>query len=69
MILQDNRFAVAQVLGDPTTFLAIEDNPAKLRIHGVILVETQGVLRDHVQFAAERAEGFAVYRVGLDDRE
>jgi hypothetical protein len=60
MVLQNNRLAVSQVLCDPSPFLSIEHNAAKLRIHSVALIESQRVLGHHIQFPAEGRESLAI---------
>ena len=61
VVLEDDGFPVAQGGGDAFALLAVQDDAAEVVVDGVRLVEAQGVLRHHVEFAAEHAEGLAVH--------
>jgi hypothetical protein len=60
VVLQDNSFAISQTLRDPSPLLAIQHHSAEVLVDGVVFVEAQAVLGDHVELAAEDREGFAV---------
>jgi hypothetical protein len=60
VVLQDDSLAISQTLRDPPSLLAIQHDPAEILVHGVVFVEAQAVLGDHVELAAEDREGFAV---------
>lgn len=60
MVLQNNRLPGPQMLGNPPPLFTIKHHTAKLRVHGVVVVEAQTVLRHHVQLAAKDGPRFAV---------
>ncbi|KJR90047.1 uncharacterized protein SPSK_06589 [Sporothrix schenckii 1099-18] len=61
VVLQDDGFVVrAQDSRDSSSFLPIEDNATKLVVHGMALVETEGILRNHVQWPPKGTKCLAV---------
>lgn len=65
MILQDHRLAIPKNIRNAFPFLAIQDHAAEIVVDGVRFVETDGVLRYHVQGLAEDGPRFAVHAVGV----
>ena len=63
VILQDDRLAVPERLGDAFALLAVQHHAAEVVIDGVRLPEPQCVLRHHVQLAPKHAERLPVHRV------
>jgi hypothetical protein len=53
VVLQDDSLAITQTLRDPPALLAIQHHSAEILVHGVVFVEAQAVLGDHVELAAE----------------
>jgi len=53
VVLQNNSLAISQTLRDLPSLLAIQHYAAKVLVHGVVLVEAQAVLGDHIELAAE----------------
>jgi len=53
VVLQDDGLAITQTLRDPPALLAIQHHSAEILVHGVVFVEAQAVLGDHVELAAE----------------
>lgn len=51
MVLQNSSLSVAKALRDPLAFLSVEHNATKLRVNRVVLIETQAVLRDHIELS------------------
>lgn len=60
MVLQDAGLSGAKGLGNTLPLLAVQDDAAEVVVHGMRLVKAEGILRDHVQLAAEDREGFAI---------
>jgi hypothetical protein len=53
VILQDDSLAISQTLRDLPALLAVQHHSTEVLVHGVVFVEAQAVLGDHVEFAAE----------------
>jgi len=60
VVLQDDGLAIPETLCDFLAFFAVQHHSAKVLVDGVVFVEAQAVLGDHVELAAEDREGFAV---------
>lgn len=65
MILQERRLLPAKRRGDSMAFFSSQHNSPEGIVHGQIVVEDAGVLRDDVDGSAEGAEGAAVDGVGV----
>lgn len=60
MVLQNDGLSITKMLGNTLSLLTIKDDASKLWVYGVVLVESQAVLGDHVELSAEDAEGLAI---------
>jgi hypothetical protein len=60
MVLQNNRLAGSKMRSDPFAFFSIQNNTPKLWIYGMIVVEPEAVLSDHVQLPPKDTECFSI---------
>lgn len=60
MILQNSRFPVAQTFSNLPPFLTVQDHASEVRVYSVALVESQAILRHHIELSAKDRECFPV---------
>lgn len=68
MVLENSGLAVTEGLGNPPALFGVDYNALEVGVYRVRLVESQGVLGDHVELPAERREGLARNAVGVAGR-
>jgi hypothetical protein len=65
VVLKDDCLSIPEMRSDLLAFFAVKHHASELRIHGVVFVEAQAVLCNHIKLAAEHGERFAVHAVGV----
>lgn len=68
VVLQDDRLAITQVFCNPPSLLAIQYHAAELRVHRMILIEPQTVLRNHVQLPPKYRERLPIHAMCMARR-
>ena len=65
MVAEDGRPGLPEGVGDPLSFLRVEDNAGVVVEEHVVVVEDATVLSDRIEKPAERGERLTVERVGM----
>ena len=65
MVLQDDRLPIAEVLRDPLPLLPIEHHPSKLRVHRMVFIKPQTILRDHIELPSKNRERLAIHTMRM----